>query len=175
MTGTSSGTGSHRDPERGSIVVLRAVDTHDLRRRVLRDGRPDAELHWAGDDDPTTVHLGMVVDGSIIAVSTWLAIGPTVGAERATTQLRGMATEPTLAGTGIGRRLLRAGITHAARGGTRSVWANARVSALRFYERNGFTAVGDVFTTTETGLPHRRVEYPISPSDFPLPVSPRIT
>jgi hypothetical protein len=36
---------------------------------------------------------------------------------------------------------------------------NARLRAIAFYERLGFEAVGDVFTTGKTGLPHRRMEY----------------
>ncbi|MGA9276311.1 GNAT family N-acetyltransferase [Ilumatobacter sp.] len=190
------------DPGSGSIVVLAPGDTHDLRRRVLRDGNPDAQLVWAGDDEPTTAHLGIILDGAIVAVSTWLAptidttintvtdttsdttsdtttdttsdtttdtrsdatsISPTSDA-RPLTQLRGMATEPSLAGIGLGRRLLSAGLDRAAAHGTELVWANARLGALRFYERSGFTVMGDVFTIAETGLPHRRVEYPISPS-----------
>lgn len=143
----------------GEIVVLAARDTHDLRRRVLRDDRIDAPVEWAGDDDPETVHLGVVIDDAVVAVSTWLTSS---SPERRLTQLRGMATEPSLAGSGIGGRLLRSGIERAALHGTDLIWANARLGALRFYERAGFTAVGDVFTIAEIGLPHRRVEYPIS-------------
>ena len=41
------------------VVELRAADTHDLRRRVLRDGTASDDVVFAGDDDPATVHLGL--------------------------------------------------------------------------------------------------------------------
>jgi hypothetical protein len=37
------------------------------------------------------------------------------------------------------------------------VWANARDSALGFYERAGFTVAGDGFVTDDTRLPHHAV------------------
>lgn len=148
----------------GVVVVLAPSDTHDLRRRVLRDGRADASVTWLGDDDPDTMHLGIVQERELIAISTWLTSdGHDDGTPRAI-QLRGMATEPALVGRGLGGRLLRAGIERAVERGAELVWANARISALGFYEQAGFTPVGDVFTIPDVGLPHRRVEYPFSAS-----------
>ncbi len=137
------------------IVTLSAEQTHDLRRRVLRAGTPGSELRWPGDDDPGTLHLGIVSDGVVVAISTWLRSGSAI-------QLRGMATEPDLAGSGLGRRLLNEGIERAADSGAELVWANARVTAVGFYERFGFITVGEVFTTPEVGLPHLRVERTLS-------------
>jgi predicted GNAT family N-acyltransferase len=37
------------------------------------------------------------------------------------------------------------------------VWARARDSAIGFYERAGFTVVGDVFVDDATGLDHHLV------------------
>lgn len=141
--------------DRGSITVLAPNDTHDLRLRVLRDGSPDANLRWAGDDDLTTEHLGIVLEGEVVAISTWLS-------RRPATQLRGMATEPTHAGHGFGRRLLQEGIRRAAERGDELVWANARIGARRFYERAGFNTVGAPFTLPEVDVVHYRVEFPIS-------------
>ena len=43
-----------------------------VRLRVLREGTPSDDPTFAGDDDPATVHLAAVVDGEVVAVSTWL-------------------------------------------------------------------------------------------------------
>jgi len=141
--------------EHGSVVALSARDTYDLRRRQLRDGRIDAAVDWPDDHGGGTHHLGIVVDSRVVAISTWIS-------RSTSTQLRGMATDPLHTGHGFGRRLLSAGIERAASHGTELVWANARVEVLGFYERAGFVAVGDVFATADTGLPHRRVELLIS-------------
>lgn len=141
------------------IVIERisAVQTHDLRRRVLRGDDPDAVVTLPGDDADDTVHLGAIEGPRVVAISTWLVApypeAPTVRA----VQLRGMATDPARVGHGLGMRLLRAGHEHAAATHAEIVWANARLSALGFYERNGFEAVGPVFATADTGLPHQLV------------------
>ena len=153
------------------VVEIGAADTHDLRRRVLRDGTPSHEVDWPGDHDPTTVHLGVRAPtttadgpaGRLVAVSTWLlAVAPwrhDEGADGSGVQLRGMATDPATAfrGQGLGSLLLRRGIERAWSDGRTHVWANARVPVLDFYVAHGFTVVGDVVDSAETGIPHRRI------------------
>ncbi|WP_420451018.1 GNAT family N-acetyltransferase [Ilumatobacter sp.] len=134
---------------------LAPAETHDLRRRVLRDGDDAAVVVWSGDDDPSTVHLGVALDGRVVAISTWLSAPGPDGVTA--TQLRGMATDPAEVGRGHGRALLRAGIDHARRRGSAMVWANARSTALDFYLRSGFCASGPEFETAEVHLPHRLV------------------
>ena len=143
------------------VVEITAAETHPLRRRVLRDDDPAADLRWPGDDDPDTFHLA-VRDraGAVVAVSTWRSTPPV-------TQLRGMATVPELAGTGLGSRLVAAGVERCRARGDAAVWANARVTAIGFYERAGFTVSGPTFETPDTGLPHRRVELDLT-SAFPF-------
>jgi GNAT superfamily N-acetyltransferase len=96
-------------------------------------------------------------DQRIAAISTWLVVpypdDPLIRA----VQLRGMATDPTDIGRGLGAQLLRAVRLHAASIKAEIIWANARLTALGFYERNGFEAVGPTFATADTGLAHRRV------------------
>ncbi len=132
-------------------VEITAAETYALRQRVLRNNQAAAHLQWDGDNDPGTFHLGIRDgSGSIVAVSTWLS-GPSA------TQIRGMATDPALIGGGLGSRLLTAGIERCRSSGSTVVWANARVTAISFYERAGFTVVGAEFETPDTGLPHKVV------------------
>lgn len=139
-----------------AVVELDAAAVHDLRRRVLRDGDLDAGVDWSGDHDRTTVHLGVVDEaGSVLAVSTWLRHPCPLHPAEPAVQLRGMATEPACRGTGLGSQLLSEGLHRSSDVGL--VWANARVEAITFYERHGWTATGPVFVTAETGLPHRVV------------------
>jgi len=147
------------------VVELRPDDTHDLRRRVLRDGTASDDVVFPGDDDPTTVHLGLVDrDGTLVAVSSWAArpfpdgpTGPTGRAGLAEVQLRGMAVDPAVQGRGAGTVLLAAGLERAVAAGTDVVWANARDTALAFYARHGFSVVGDGFVDAATGLAHHRI------------------
>ena len=151
-----------RDQRR--VVDLPAALTHPLRRLVLRDDDPSAELAWPGDDDVTTTHLGIRrSDGTVVAISTWLERPWPPDPDRPAMQLRGMASHPDAAGTGLGTMLLDAGLRHARSRDVEIVWANARVDALGFYGRAGFTVSGPVFITPDTGLPHRIVHRLVEP------------
>lgn len=143
------------------IVTLAAADTHDLRRRVLRDGAPDAVVEWDGDDEPTTFHLGARIDGELVAVSTWMRRGRPDRPGDDAFQLRGMAAAPEHRGTGAARQLLIAGVERCAAQGAGLVWARARTRALSFYERHGFEAVGPEYVDATTGLPHRDIVRPV--------------
>jgi ribosomal protein S18 acetylase RimI-like enzyme len=143
-----------------SVVELHPVDTWPLRRAVLRNDTPSHDVVFDGDDEPTTVHLG-VADraGRVIATSTWLR-RPFPGAMdgvRPAIQLRAMAIDPGHQRRGIGRRLVEAGLERMAADGAGSVWANARDTALDFYVGLGFEIVGEGFVDPTTALPHHRI------------------
>lgn len=148
------------------VTRIDASDTHDLRRRVLRDGTASDVVVFDGDDEPATMHLAIrSSDGDIVAISTWLALAcpddPVVPAH----QLRGMAIEPGLQGQGIGTLLLAAGIDRCAALGDGVVWAHARSTALDFYLRRGFTTYGDEYVDPTTGLAHIDVRFDVAPGD----------
>jgi predicted GNAT family N-acyltransferase len=144
------------------IVEIDAAATHDLRRRVLREGTPSDAVVWDGDDDAATFHLGArAEDGRVVAISTWIRRRyPDRPADDAV-QLRGMATDPAVRGTGVGARLLVAGLTRCADAGATLVWARARATAVPFYTRHGFAPAGPEYTDLTTGLPHRDILRPL--------------
>ena len=73
-----------------------------------------------------------------------------------------MAVDQSLQSTGLGAELLLYGIQLAQRNGAGIVWARARDSALKFYEKNDFTAVGDAFLDEATGMSHHLVYFQCS-------------
>lgn len=149
MTVESAGANWH-------VEVIDAVATHDVRRQVLREGRPDAEVVFAEDDWPGAFHLGVRDHRVLVGVSSWIP-RPMPTDDHASVQLRGMATLRTHQGRGVGTALLQAGLARAAAGGSISVWANARDRALAFYLAHGFSVIGEGFIDATTGLPHHRV------------------
>jgi GNAT superfamily N-acetyltransferase len=144
-------------PERFEIVEVAAVDTHPLRRTVLRTGTASDVVEFEGDDLASTFHLGATCDGELIAVSTWLERNHPDRPDLRGRQLRGMATAPSHRSCGVGAALLAAGIERCAGDGAQLVWARARVSALAFYRRHGFEPVGPGYVDPTTGLPHRDI------------------
>lgn len=140
------------------VVELPAEATHGLRRRVLRGNDPAATVVFSGDDDPTTLHLGIEgADGELLAVSTWLVQPGPVDPAPTDRKLRGMAVADGWRGRGIGSILLEAGLRRVFAAGATAVWANARDTALGFYERHGFRVIGEGFVDDVTGLPHHPV------------------
>jgi GNAT superfamily N-acetyltransferase len=140
------------------IRVVDAQTTRPLRREVLRPSWPvDTPVH--GDDDPTAVHLGTFTDdGDLVAACILLPraypVRPDVDGAW---QLRGMATATSEQGRGLGSALLTAARAEVAARGGRLLWCEARSSAVRFYERNGFTVDGPEYAHAETGAPHHRM------------------
>jgi len=143
-------------PEQYAIEEIPAGLTHDLRRRVLRGGRVDADVVFPSDAAARSVHLAArrARGGPIVGVVSLLDEAESDGPGQG--HLRGMAVEEAERGRGVGRLLLQALLPRADERGWRWLWANARESALGFYLRAGWTVVGDPFVGAE-GLVHYRV------------------
>ena len=138
------------------VVDIDAGATHDLRRRVLRGHRPDADVDYPGDHVPGAFHLGLLDDdGTLVGIAS-LSPEPTPHRPgRRGLRLRGMAVEPARQGAGGGRLLLDAAVERARLEGYDVVWADGRDTALAFYQRRGWEVVGDGFV--HVGLPHHVV------------------
>jgi predicted GNAT family N-acyltransferase len=140
------------------IRPMTSLEVRPLRLEVLRAGMVNQTVHFDGDDDPTTIHLGAFdQDQNNVGVSTWMQRPFPLAEEHRALQLRGMATAVNLQGQGIGALLLVAGQSHGREIGAHLIWANARDAALNFYNRHGFITVGEGFIETVTQLPHHKV------------------
>ena len=126
-----------------------ADTTYPLWRDVLRDGRPVERLI----DPPGTFHLAArIAQGPVVGVVRFSPAGCTWRTEaRAPWQLRGMATDPAMRGTGAGRALIAEGLARVAARGGDLVWCDARMAAVGFYERLGFAVVTGPYDKPEGG------------------------
>ena len=138
------------------VVEVDAEATYDLRRRVLRGDRPDADVRFPQDAVPGTFHLAVMDGGSVVAVASFSPEATPRRPGARAVRVRGMAVEPRFQGTGAGRLLLEAATARLRGEGVDVVWANGRDSALGFYRRLGWQVAGEGFTTAE-GIPHHVV------------------
>jgi GNAT superfamily N-acetyltransferase len=129
-----------------------------LRHAVLRPGRPVTDSAYAAD--ATAVHLAAYDGDRVVGVATVFP-EPDPDTGEPGWRLRGMAVDPAVQGCGVGAALLAAVLEAARAGGAQLVWCNARVAAIRFYERHGLVASGDVFDVPHAG-PHRRMRTRLS-------------
>jgi GNAT superfamily N-acetyltransferase len=152
-------------------VEIRRVAVEEifpLRHAVLRPGRPVSYSVYS--QDVGAVHVGAFDDGMLVGCATVFP-QPWPGsdgapAEPAAWRLRGMAVDPSVQGSGIGRLVLAEGIVAAREGGAPVLWANARTAALGFYERMGWRVVGEEFIASDSGLPHFPMIIPLDASEL---------
>jgi predicted GNAT family N-acyltransferase len=151
--------------EPGTVTVdeVPAELTYPLRQLILR---PDGQdVVWAGDDEATTFHLAACTgDGAVVGVVRFSpAPCPWRPDARAPWQLRGMATDQTVRGSGAGRALVDDGLRRVAARGGDLVWCHARVTAAGFYERMGFAVVTEQYEKPPIG-PHVGMVIDLPPS-----------
>jgi predicted GNAT family N-acyltransferase len=134
------------------VEEVAAGVTYPLRGAVLRPGRP---VEIPGDDDPATFHLAArSAEGQVVGVVRFHPFPCPWRPDAAHAwQLRGMATDPAVRGTGAGRVLVAEGLARVTRLGADLVWCDARAAASGFYERLGFRVVTEPYEISPIG-PH---------------------
>lgn len=132
----------------------------DLRYRMLRAGLPKETANFPGDDDVSAWHVGLFYpfsDGSIVPAVTCASFMLKPYKDQSAWQLRGMCTEAVHQSKGFGGRLLSCAEAAILKSSpVRLFWCNARVPAIPFYQRQGWTVDSEVFDIPTAG-PHRRM------------------
>jgi GNAT superfamily N-acetyltransferase len=141
----------------GGVTSVRSATLDEVRAVQLAVLRPHGPL--PGDQEPPAdwVHLAADSDGTVIGACS---VGPNpwphpqlCALPAPQWQLRSMAVLPERRG-GVGAALLVAAVEQAWAGGAASLWAQARVEALRLYLRGGWSVVGEEWLKPGIG-PHR--------------------
>jgi len=132
-----------------------ATDLHELRRRILRNNDPAISVHDPRDVEEAAIHLAIVRNEQVVVCGSLYPSTSPLDESVDSYQLRYMAADDSVRGSGAGRALLeRAGDIVLLRG-VEHLWANARDTALGFYLATGWTAVpGSEHLSKETQLPH---------------------
>jgi GNAT superfamily N-acetyltransferase len=152
------------------VVEVGAARTHDLRRRVLREGMENKGVNFPSDHHPEALHLAVVDGDVIVAVASYTPESTPLRPGARAVRLRGMAVEAAWRGRGVGRLLMRVACERLRGAGFDLLWANARDSALGFYEGLGMEVVGDGFDSV--GLPHHVVVRALADPDKPVQSGP---
>jgi|SRR5476649_944160 len=124
--------------------------TWQLRRDVLYPGNMLWEMEM--DEDNHGYHFGVFIDSQLIGVVSLFQ-------QRDIWQFRKFAIDPAYQSKGIGRQLLQYISQFARSEGGKKLWCNARLTAIGFYLKSGFTETGEYFSKNgfdyeilETGL-----------------------
>lgn len=127
------------------VRAISALETHLVRHPVLRPGRPVETCVFEGDDLQSTIHFGGFFEGSLVAVATFMKNGNPAHQLPNSYQVRGMAVLEEVRGKQFGKIVLTFGEEHFAKQGIKTFWLNAREIAVPFYQKLGYTIIGDAF------------------------------
>jgi len=143
------------------IKQISAVKAYPLRQEILRPDGTFEDCQFDGDELASTMHFGLF-DGDVL-----MAIASVYCRDYESNeyyvgkgyQLRSMAVAKAVQGQGVGQRLLTAICDEMKAMDVDYLWANARVSAVAFYQRAGFDISPDVFDIADVG-PHQHIVKP---------------
>ena len=136
-----------------------------LRWQVLRPGRPVESACFAGDAEPTSLHLAAFDGEEVVGVASFFEeTFPWEEMRGYAYRLRGMATASAYQRrAGIGTGLLRAAWPLLRARGVEVVWCYARIEAVPFYAKNGFLhyVPAGIMEIPDVG-PHEVWYYPLA-------------
>ena len=119
------------------IEQIRPELTWRLRQKVLYPEQKLYEMEM--DEDNDGLHFAAFKDNFIVAVISLFAKGDDY-------QFRKFAVDENLQGMGIGTQVLDHVTAFAKTNSAKRLWCNARLSAIEFYLKAGFTHTGEFFT-----------------------------
>ena len=135
-----------------TIKHISSVETHSVRKIVLRPNQDDKSVIFEGDDLENTFHFGLYVDRKLVSVAS-IYKRPLKDRDSNGWQLRAMATLPEYQGKGFGSKLLKACINSVKENKGSCIWCNARKNAVNYYKKFGFEVISDEFEIANIG-PH---------------------
>ena len=135
-----------------TIKQIKKEETYPLRIDILRNGKA-INYHFVGDDLVNTFHLGAFKNEECIGIVTYIPKSNPLFPNKITFQLRGMAVAKPFQKSGIGKFLIEESLEFLNEKKCEILWCNARIIALDFYKKMGFSIAGDKFQIPTVG-PH---------------------
>lgn len=129
-----------------------AKDTYAVRHPVLRKGLPAHTCAFDFDDAPNTLHLGAFANDALVGVLSLLQKPQSV-------QLRGMAVLESFQGKGIGKQLIAHAENQVRQYSICTLWMNARLVAIPFYETFGYLKQGNPFELPYGGTHYKMTKH----------------
>jgi N-acetylglutamate synthase-like GNAT family acetyltransferase len=108
--------------------------TWRIRQQAMYPSKEVLEMKLA--DDFAGTHFGLYLNHELTGVVSLFADGDTA-------QFRKMAILHHQQRRGLGNTLLQHLIAYCKKQGIKTLWCNARTSAIAFYTKNGFTSIGE--------------------------------
>lgn len=131
------------------IRKIAAEETYPIRLEILRKNI-SLPLVFDGDLDTDTFHLGVFKGDVLIAVSSFMKVR-NKNFKGTQYQLRGMATLKEYRGLGAGNLMMEKAFSILNDLQIDCLWCNARIIAVKFYQKLGLKTFGDLFEIKPVG------------------------
>lgn len=142
--------------------LISSKQTYPLRLSVLWPHKKSLnECGLDVDDMKGTFHVGAFKNEEIVSIGTFLVQRNKKFKEEKQYRLRAMATSPMVRGENFGKKVIDFAKVELKNRGIELLWCDAREIALGFYEKMGFTIVGDFYDIPQIG-PHKLMYYKIN-------------
>ena len=138
-----------------SAKIIASKETYPLRLKVLWPHKNS--LNECGidvDDLAGTFHVGAFKNDELVSIGTFLVQNNEKFKEKTQYRLRAMATSPKVRGENFGKKVIDFALDELKNRKVELLWCDAREVALGFYEKMGFTIVGDFYNVPLIG-PHK--------------------
>lgn len=138
-----------------SVNKITPEQAYSLRHRVLWPHiLQEKECTIVQDFEEGVFHLGTFFNEQLVSIGSFFPMhSPKLNLQRQY-RLRAMATDPTFRGQHTGRALIEHGLQLLSEQGEEVLWCDARIGAIPFYEKLGFSKLPQVYDVPNIG-PHQ--------------------
>lgn len=133
------------------IKKITYLETFSVRHLVLRVGKPIETCFFEDDDSDSTVHFGYFENEILVGVVSLFKNKNIIFDATNPFQIRGMAVLENHRKNGIRELLIKKCEVYVTENLGDLIWFNARVIAVKFYEKLGYTAIGNSFDISDIG------------------------
>ncbi|HWR94435.1 MAG TPA: GNAT family N-acetyltransferase [Flavobacterium sp.] len=137
-----------------TIREITAIETFSVRHPILRPGKPVESCHFDGDNLNTTKHFGIFKKNELIGVISLFESKNNMFSAQNQFQIRGMAVLEIHQKKGHGEALVyyTEEFLKKNKDNPFLIWFNAREKAVGFYQKLGYTIIGDSFDIFDVGI-----------------------
>ncbi|MFG6114422.1 GNAT family N-acetyltransferase [Halobacillus sp. MO56] len=146
-----------------TVKEISAEDTYRIRNKSLSQNQSIEKCHYHGDHLDTTFHLGAFENQKLEGIASFYMEATDAIHSQKQFRLRGLEVPNQDQSLRIATTLLHKANRILYHGNVEYIWCIAETAAQPFYERIGFSSIGETFETDPSGsqvILYKEVEKP---------------
>ena len=135
-----------------SIKKITAAEALPIRHQILRKGERIEKCMYPGDDFESTFHFGLFEEEVLSGIISVFETKNNIFTDEKQFQIRGMAVLENNRKKGFGVILVCHVEAYLKKENQYTIWFNARIVAIGFYEKLGYVKIGEPFEIDTIGI-----------------------